>query len=477
LAGCGQVTNGCRLVTYGHGRKYLVAWLAIALVLVARTEVPTSASTMRAGVRYLEVAGPVWLAPSGDTSGGSDHANIAHSFTGDGNGVVHLLPGEYYLNATIRLGIGQYLVGAGMGGSGATIINWVGSGDCFWQTYSGPYAGSTTVGGGILNLCIDGASSGPGSSGIHAGDIESLTYDRTLVRNFSGPGDIGYHFDNHYNFTERLHGRLETVGCTSGVVFDVSSNSGPSPDSSTGSFARCDLLIYISSGAVQNNGVVLQNGALLYDMERFSILGNFASASSGTPGAVLTLTGSVPAGHLGAGQGSRIDPGRFDIGVETPANTVTVQTITFGGSGNVILDTFGVLDFDVLAGNPFAPSNVASSGASFRHWGPILGDPTLAATDNMGMRAQPSLVTGGTISTGLGGNVSVNPSSAVAGVVIAAGQRDGQRLTVVNVSANTITFAAAPTSNVAAGTRATVPATTNRLFVWDAAHALWYGGA
>jgi hypothetical protein len=390
---------------------------------------------------------------------------------------VHLLPGEYYLNATISLGVGEYLVGAGMSGTGATIINWVGTGECFWQSYSGIYSGSTTIGGGILDLCIDGTNSGPGSTGIRAGDIESLTYDRTLVRNFAGNGDIGYHFDNHYSFTERLHGRLQTVSCTSGVVFDVSSNSGPSPESSTGSFARCDLLIYVSSGAVRNNAVVLRNGALLYDMERFSILGNFASSSCGTPGAVLTLTGSVPAGHPGAGQGSRIDPGRFDIGVETPANTVTVQTINFGGPGNVILDTFGMLDFGVLQGSSFRASNIVSAGASFRHWGPVLGDPTLTATDNVGTRAQPYLATGGTISTGLGGNVSVSPLSAVTGVIIAAGQRDGQRLTVVNLSPNTITFATAATSNVAAGTGATVPATTNRLFIWNAAQALWYGGA
>lgn len=395
----------------------------------------------------------MWLAPSGDATGATDAGALDQAFNVSGYDYVFLLPGTYYVDSTVSMGIGQRLIGAGIN---ATIVNWTGTGDCFSQTYSGPYSGLTTVGGGITDLTIDGTSSTAPSAGIHAGDIESLCYDRTFIRNFAGVGDIGFHFDNRYTQTERLSGELHTANCASGYVFDV--NGG------TGSFARPNLVLECNTASGSQNGVVVQAGANIYDPVRFAICGNF-SGTGGTGGAVLTVTGGAV--------GSRIQAGRLSIGVETNSAGI-VQTIKFGSSVNVIVDTEGVLDFS-LGGGTFAASNVGTAGA-FRHDGPIRGDSSLVRSQYFGTRAQGAIGTGGTIFTSIGDNISVNPAAAITGIILAPGARDGDRLTIENLSAFTVTFATAGTSNVAAGAGATVPALGSRLFIWNAAQALWYGG-
>lgn len=370
---------------------------------------------------------------------------------------VRLVPGGQYTGlTTVNLGPGQWIICPALpaGQAGATVWNFAGSGDAFRQTWTGAYSGLTTVGGGILGLTVDGASHAAGASaGLHAGDIESLRYDM-FVRNFAGAGDVGYHFDNTRTQTERLSGELRAGNCSTHYLFDV--NGG------TGSFARPNVLLFCNSGNGAQNGVVLNANANVYDADRFSISGNF-SGTNGTGGAVLSLGGTA-----------RITSSRFNIGVETNSAAV-VQTINFGGATNPIVDTQGVIDFS-QGGGTFKASNLVTAAATFRHSGPVpLGDSTLVTTDSSGTRAQGALGNGGTIFTTLGGTVSVSPAAAITGVIIAAGQRDGQLLWVENLSGNLITFAAAG-SNVAAGNGATVPAFGLRPFKWNAAQALWIGG-
>src|SRR5262249_14416334 len=148
---------------------------------------------------------------------------------------VILLPGNWYWNTTVTMDVAQWLGGLGRTYSNHTVVNWLGSGDALRQTHSAGYSGLTTVGGGAARVRIDGASHAVGaSSGLHAGDIESLYYD-LFITNFSGAGDIGFHFDNTVHFTERMQATCRTFNCTSGVVFDVSGAV-----TSTSSFARCD---------------------------------------------------------------------------------------------------------------------------------------------------------------------------------------------------------------------------------------------
>lgn len=68
------------------------------------------------------------------------------------------------------------------------------------------------------------------------------------------------------------------------------------------------------------------------------------------------------------------------------------------------------------------------------------------------------------------------PAGAITGVILQAGTANGQRVTVVNESAaaNTITFAAAGTSNVADGVTTVIPGLRASTFWWNASTGRWY---
>lgn len=74
------------------------------------------------------------------------------------------------------------------------------------------------------------------------------------------------------------------------------------------------------------------------------------------------------------------------------------------------------------------------------------------------------------------GQVRVTAAAAVAGLILQAGVKAGQRVTIIHegAAANTLTFAASGTSNVADGTSDVITGPSARTFVWDAVTALWY---
>ena len=88
-----------------------------------------------------------------------------------------------------------------------------------------------------------------------------------------------------------------------------------------------------------------------------------------------------------------------------------------------------------------------------------------------------TLATGNTITTPANtGVVRVTAAAAVTGIIIGAGTNPGQRLTVIHegAAANTVTFAASGTSNVADGASDAITGPSARTFVWDSITALWY---
>lgn len=86
-----------------------------------------------------------------------------------------------------------------------------------------------------------------------------------------------------------------------------------------------------------------------------------------------------------------------------------------------------------------------------------------------------TIAASGTINTNYG-SVRVTAAAAVASVVLAAGTRSGQLCCIIHegAAANTITFAAAGTSNVADGVSDVITGPSARLYIWDATTALWY---
>ncbi len=86
----------------------------------------------------------------------------------------------------------------------------------------------------------------------------------------------------------------------------------------------------------------------------------------------------------------------------------------------------------------------------------------------------PTLASSGTVTHNGCGVAIVTTGGAVTGAIVQVGSKDGQHLAIVNTSANTITMAAAGTSNVAGGTAAIVPASAALLLVWSASQSRWY---
>ena len=82
----------------------------------------------------------------------------------------------------------------------------------------------------------------------------------------------------------------------------------------------------------------------------------------------------------------------------------------------------------------------------------------------------------GTINHNNCGAANVNAAGAVTGIIIQAGTVQGQTLDifVTSAAANTLTMAAAATSNVADGTSTVLAGLRAYRFIWDVASARWY---
>jgi len=167
--------------------------------------------------------------------------------------------------------------------------------------------------------------------------------------------------------------------------------------------------------------------------------------------------------------------------------------ITLSGVSNLIKDENGneLIKFTATASavNEVTLANAATGNA-----------PTLSATgtdSNVSLAFAPKgtgrlslegpvsspvttvqdLTTAGTITLPSGGfNKRLSASGgSVTGMILTVGAFPGQMICLFNIEAtNTITFAAAGTSNVADGTSAVIAALRALVLVWDATSSRWY---
>jgi hypothetical protein len=304
-----------------------------------------------------------YVAPTGDTSGATDAANIAAAISAHGG--VLLGPGTFYTSATIDMTSGQFLIGAG---KWSTIINWVGTGDCIRALDTSTYTTRTVDGGGVIGVTINGSGAGAGSCALHAGDI--LQYQADLaVTGFSGAGDIGLHFDNESYWTEQAKVSAWINGCTTDVVFDCGGAT-----TSAGSYDRGDFTFYVQHTTFTGDSIVFQNGAYLTG-GRLRLFGNYSSSNTTFTQAVLSLTGSAPGGHPASY--SNLSTCELDINIESDESlTYTFQTVNYGSTNNTITDCSGNVSFG--AGNQFTASNITTLSSQFTFFGPVVGDTTLA---------------------------------------------------------------------------------------------------
>jgi hypothetical protein len=169
------------------------------------------------------------------------------------------------------------------------------------------------------------------------------------------------------------------------VVFDWTSSTSTT---SSGSFERCDLDIYVNQDSAKFDGVVFQNGAFITNGS-LKVRGNFGASSSAVSSAALRLTGYQSVNGYTSYSG--IVDSMVDIGVECGSGTYPTQAIAFGASGNSISGCYGALNFGA-AGNTFASSN--NDGNVFNFLGHTTGDAALPggwATYSSGL---PAGVTG-----------------------------------------------------------------------------------
>jgi hypothetical protein len=356
------------------GATGLLAGGAAAVLTDATTKTPADAATV---VGLVPSDTPDWVNvaemgadPTGKDDASSVFASAISTVQTAGGGVVYIPAGTYLISSTVECFPASgttyapvYFVGDG---AWATIIEFNGTGDCFRVYDNTTYSSRTKWGGGFIGLTIDGAKSTGTAAGLHVGDL--LQYELDLsVQNFRGTGGIGIHLDNNYYWTEQLFGRVYVQDCTSHVVFDWTSATA---DTSTGSFERCDLDVYIDQSDAAYDGLVFQNGAYVTNGS-LKLRGNFGASMSAVTSAALRLTGSnsTTVGTKGIVNYSGLINSMVDIGVEctTPsatAGTYTPQTIVFGGSQNSISGCYGALNFGA-AGNNFTASNNSSNVYSF----------------------------------------------------------------------------------------------------------------
>jgi len=330
-------------------------------------------------------------------------------------GVVYLPAGTYQVSGTLTCTtVPAYFLGDG---AWATILAFTGTGDCVRIYDPTTYSSRTRYSGGLRGITIDGAGAGAGSAGLHVGDL--LQYELGLtVQNFSQPGSIGVHLDNTYYWTEQLYGRVYTQNCASHVVFDCTGTAA----TSSGSFDRCELDIYIDHWSANGDGVVFTNGANIGNGS-LRIRGNFSAIPASVSSAVLRLTGSLPSGHDYSG-GSGILNGLLDIGVECGSGTYTPRTIMFGSPANTIYSCYGALNFGVGSYQNFSTGNNAGNIFDFR--GQVVGDyslPGLWGTYNTGLSGWTGHVSARFLPTGnevmvswaldIAGGTTVSPGQVV----------------------------------------------------------------
>ena len=97
----------------------------------------------------------------------------------------------------------------------------------------------------------------------------------------------------------------------------------------------------------------------------------------------------------------------------------------------------------------------------------MLGPGTMSAS-------AAAIGSGAVIPTSAAVSVRVAPPGTVTGAILQAGSGAGPIVVVVNESVNSITFAAAGTSNVADGTADVIAGNTARAYIWDGGTSLWY---
>lgn len=202
------------------------------------------------------------------------------------------------------------------------------------------------------------------------------------------------------------------------------------------------------SGATGNGGAYAAVGGAA-----LSTAGNGGAAS--VTGGLGTTTGAGGAVSMIGGVG----------GASGAGGALTLRSGASAGAGG----TAGavVLDTGAATGGTGASMTIGTTNALSVTLGKTVWTPATV---------QDVAGAGGTITVPTLTSVKRVTATGSAGTasILGVGTIDGQVLTLLNVSANSITFAVAATSNVADGASSVLAALTANAFVWDTTTSRWY---
>lgn len=396
------------------------------------------------------------LSPSGDVTGVKDAAAIMAAYNA-GSKLIDLNPtGPWYIagGQVVINGSGIYINAPGV------IINGVGSGDVIRMFDSSNYNTRTVNGGGILGMpIINGTAMTGNSCGVHAGDILQLALFVQCQFFTSGTTSKCVWLDNQWFFTEQCWGRILATSGTSLVKFDNS--TGTTNPGATGSFDRFGADIFLENGGV-GNGVVFSNGAIIINPDKMGIFGNFLASATAVY-SVIVFDNTT----------SEIANGTLYIGVELDtAGAHIPTTINFDNGGFTgIHNCNGLIDFSE-GSQQFAASN-NSGNCIFA--GDVFGDTTLQAMQALSrpFSSQPTFESAQTFFTGSNGWIRTGSATSYTGMIMQAGSFPNQTVTITNIGAGAITFAAVGTSNVLGGITTVIAGNTAATFVWDTTSSVW----
>jgi hypothetical protein len=291
---------------------------------------------------------PIWVAPTGDTSGATDTKNINSVLSGTGGGILGLLPGDFYITGVT---VPAQTSSGSSGGQGwsilgcksATTVYIVGNGSTGFyvhrtSNYGAQYglpAQQTTV--FLRDFVVDGSLATGSAVGVDIGDGWGYDLDLVIV-NFTTVGSIGLNIVSRLFWTEKGRFRAQLMNnATAAVLSSVTTNGDVSHE-----YNFYDFNIFCNE---DQQGVVAQNsvnngGCTLW------LHGNMTStmSSSGTP------TSNVAA--LTIGNGSDTDTSAFyasEIVMKVEGNPASGSentlpyAIYFGNSSNAIQQCHGII--------------------------------------------------------------------------------------------------------------------------------------
>ncbi len=216
--------------------------------------------------------------------------------------------------------------------------------------------------------------------------------------------------------------------------------------------------------------------------------GGAASVTAGAGGATATTgTGDGGAGGAAvatAGVGGAVTgAGATSTGGAGGANTSTAgaggaATSGTGGAGGVAGLVGGA------GGNSSASNGGAGGAVTLTPGAPgtggtpgVRGSIELKGPVTSPVTSVQSLADSATIvlpTTGINAIVATSTAANKTGIILTAGIIQGQKITLINTSANSLTMAAAGTSNVADGVSCVLPALRCMSFVWESGAARWF---